>query len=110
LTRGKKTNPTFQKTITALLVNPPDSDILGLEMVTLSTPAPNSNAARQARWRARQKEPIHHVARIEYQQEAVLMALVTSGRLTKTEIWHRDLVEEALSIVITEWAEKVNNK
>ena len=56
------------------------------------------------------KIPSHAVYQIEFERDAVLQALLNSGRLTQTEILRSDLVERELSLVIAEWAERVNNE
>jgi hypothetical protein len=63
---------------------------------------------RQKRWRQRQKFPVRVVGRIEYERDAVLRALLNTGRLSQDEAQRRNIVEHALSLVITEWAVEVN--
>jgi hypothetical protein len=77
-------------------------------MVTATAPAINCNALRQRRWRARQRNPVHAVYQIEFERDAVLRALLNSGRLTQAETERRDFVGRALCSVIAEWTAKVN--
>jgi hypothetical protein len=60
---------------------------------------------RQRRWRQRQKFPVHVVAKIEYERDAVLQALIKTKRLSQAEVQRRDLVDRELSLVIALWAE-----
>lgn len=77
-------------------------------MVTLTAPAATASAIRQRRYRERQRNPIHTVCQIEIERDAVLRALIKTGRLTQADIKRRDLVRRTLSSVIAEWAAKVN--
>jgi hypothetical protein len=70
-------------------------------------PAPNANALHQRTWRRRQKLRCA-ASLIEYQRDAVQSALINTGRLPPTEIKNRDLVAVALSVVIAEWAARIN--
>src|SRR5262245_57435935 len=84
-------------------------------MVTLATPALTPNALRQRRFRERQRTPIRAVAWIECERDAVLQALIHSGRLSETEtqadIWRdRPRMRQMLSDVIAEWAETTNKR
>jgi hypothetical protein len=79
-------------------------------MVARATPALNPNALHQRRWRERNRNPVHAVCQIEFERDAILRALINSGRIAQTDIWRRDLVGNVLSLVIAEWAERVNNK
>lgn len=48
---------------------------------------------RQRRWRMRQKNPVRSVGRIEYERDAVLEALILTGRLSETEIFRRGTMD-----------------
>jgi hypothetical protein len=72
-----------------------------------SGPALNANALKQGAWRRRQKFR-RAVDLIEYPRDAVHSALINTGRLPPTEIKHRDRVAAELSVVIAEWAARVN--
>ena len=74
-------------------------------MVTRTAPASTPNALHQRRWRERQRNPIRSVSHVEYERDAVLRALVHTGRLKD---YHRHRIQHALSLVIAEWAAKVN--
>lgn len=64
-------------------------------------------AVRQARFRARQRHPARGIYRLEVEQERVIDALVTSGKLSEDDAGYRSHVEEALSLVIAAWADEV---
>jgi hypothetical protein len=61
------------------------------------------NAVRQARFRDRQRDNCS-VYRIEVERDAVLEALVATGRLLPAETLSRDRVEQELSLLIMQWA------
>ncbi len=62
-----------------------------------------TNAERQRRFRARQREPARIIVRVEAEHGRLLDALIASDRLTEAEAWRKDLVELALSQVVDEW-------
>jgi hypothetical protein len=62
----------------------------------------NGNAVRQARFRDRQRED-RAVFRVEVERDALIEALVSSGRLSPAEFLSRDCVENSLSRLIAEW-------
>jgi hypothetical protein len=70
----------------------------------------NASALYQRRWRARRKNPVRVVSLVEHERDAVLHALIKSGRLSQAEVSRRNLVERELSLLIAEWAAEVNNK
>jgi hypothetical protein len=74
-------------------------------MVTLCHPALNANALRQRRLRARQRNLIHAVYRVEFERDAVRRALINSSYLSANEISDRDCIARALSGEIVEWVE-----
>jgi hypothetical protein len=59
---------------------------------------------RQRRWRQRQKDPVHAVARVEYERDLVLEALIKTCRISESQTWRRDLVERQISIVLSSLA------
>jgi hypothetical protein len=73
-------------------------------IVTVMVTADTTLGVRQRRWRQRQKDPVHAVARVEYQRDKVLEALILTGRLSETETLRRDLVERQISIVLSSLA------
>jgi hypothetical protein len=94
------------KTVTPLLANRQNGVMVTVtKMVTLTAPARASNALRQRRWRARQRNPAHAVYQVEFERDAVLQALINSGGLSANEIHDRGSVARALSGVIAEWVE-----
>ena len=71
-------------------------------------PACNASAERQRRYRARQRKPALAVYQVEIERDAVLQALIDSGRIAHTQTANRKLVERALSLVIAGWTLEVN--
>ena len=65
---------------------------------------------RQKRWRERQKFPARAVVQIEIERDTIQKALINTGRLPPTEIKNRDLVADALSAVVAEWAARTNKQ
>jgi hypothetical protein len=63
-------------------------------------PAGTNVAVRQARWRARQRSPVHVVSRVEHERDSVFQALITTGCLSQTEMWRRNLIERELSRLV----------
>jgi hypothetical protein len=70
------------------------------------TPQPKIKFERQHRYRLRRKEG-RQILRIEVERDAVLNALLTSGRLSRKPT-HREPIERELSLVVKQWAEGVN--
>jgi hypothetical protein len=69
-------------------------------MVTSLAPAPNDNALRQRKWRARQKDPIQAVYLVTVPPDTVRKALLSTCRFPANEISHRDWIARALGGVI----------
>jgi hypothetical protein len=57
------------------------------------------------RWRARQRNPIQAVYQVEIERDAVLQALIDSGRLSANDISDRDCIVRVLGGVVAEWVE-----
>jgi hypothetical protein len=61
------------------------------------------NAARQQRYRIRRRRG-ETALKVAVPGNAVIEALILSGRLTETEALSRGLVEQKLATVVTDWA------
>jgi hypothetical protein len=51
-------------------------------MVPLIAPVTASNALRQRRYRARQRNPVHAVAQVEFERDALQQALINRSNLS----------------------------
>jgi hypothetical protein len=64
---------------------------------------------RQARWKARQRDG-KVIVRLELDRDDIVLALLTSQRLTEAEALDHCQVERALGDIVAEWAHRWNHR
>jgi hypothetical protein len=83
----------------------PDERAAWLEQLArkLDPQRPRRASARQQRWRARQKNG-RAMFRVEANHDALLLALIETGRLSEAESCDRRHVERAISIMLDDFS------